>query len=167
MWTQLYWVGGPWAGKLALASRPRGGDWLDDEMAGWRGSGLDTVLSLLTSEEERTLDLTDEAKQVKAQGMEFLSLPIPDREVPSSQARVAATLDQLNVHLSSGKNVVIHCRQGIGRSGLVAACLLVTSGLDPVSAVQKVSDARGVPVPETQDQRRWIDHYAAVLAGAK
>ncbi len=31
--TTLYWVRGPWPGKLALAARPRGGEWLDDEIA--------------------------------------------------------------------------------------------------------------------------------------
>ena len=53
MWTELYWVDGPWLGKLALAARPRGGDWLEDEMANWRRAGIDTVLSLLTPEEEQ------------------------------------------------------------------------------------------------------------------
>jgi hypothetical protein len=53
MWTEFYWVDGPWPGKLALASRPRGGDWLEDEMAGWRRTGIDTMLSLLTPEEEQ------------------------------------------------------------------------------------------------------------------
>ena len=31
------------AGKLALAARPRGDDWLEDEIAGWRREGVDTV----------------------------------------------------------------------------------------------------------------------------
>ena len=33
MWTSLYWIDGPWKGKLALSGRPRGGDWLKDETA--------------------------------------------------------------------------------------------------------------------------------------
>lgn len=167
MATQLHWVDGPWRGRLALASRPRGGDWLEDEIAGWQLSGIGTVLSLLTPEEEKDLNLRDEAKQVKAQGMEFLSLPIPDRQVPGSESEVTAALDQLDTRLSLGKNVVVHCRQGIGRTGLVAACLLVSKGLNPDTAVESVSTARGMAVPETTEQRNWIDHYAAVLAGAK
>jgi len=55
MGTELYWVGGPWPGKLALASRPRGGDWVEDEMADWRRAGIDTVLSLLTPRRSRNL----------------------------------------------------------------------------------------------------------------
>jgi len=167
MWTELYWVGGPWPGKMALASRPRGGDWLEDEMAAWRRAGIDTVLSLLTPEEEQDLDLKGEAREAKARGMKFASLPIPDRQVPTSESEVSATLDRLDADLAAGKNIVVHCRQGIGRTGLVAACLLITKGLSPEAAVKTLSAARGNPVPETAEQRRWIDHYAAVLASTK
>jgi len=167
MGTELHWVDGPWPGKLALASRPRGGDWLEDEMLAWRQAGIDTVLSLLTPEEEKDLDLKREAQEAKARGMKFVSLPIPDRQVPTSESEVSAALDRFDADLSAGRNVVIHCRQGIGRTGLVAACLLITKGLSPEVAVKSLSAARGNPVPETGEQRRWIDHYAAVLAGTK
>ena len=136
-------------------------------MAGWRRAGIDTVLSLLTPEEERELDVRNEAGQVKARGMKFISLPIPDRQVPASETEVAAVLEKLDSDLSSGENVVVHCRQGIGRTGLIAACLLVTKGLTPESAVKQVSAARGTTVPETAEQHNWINHYAAVLAGTK
>ncbi len=129
MSTRLYWADGPWSGKLALAARPRGGDWLEDEITAWRKAGIDTVLSLLTPEEEQELDLKNEAREVKQQRMSFLSLPIPDRDVPRVESQVRAAVEKIDADLSSGKNVVIHCRQGIGRSGLVAACLLITKGL--------------------------------------
>ncbi len=167
MWTKIHWVQGPWLGKLALSSRPRGGDWLPDEMASWRGAGIDTVVSLLTPEEEKDLDLRREASEAKAHGMKFASLPIPDRQVPNSESEVTAALENLDADLSSGKNVVVHCRQGIGRTGLVAACLLIAKGLSPGAAVETVTAARGMQVPETDEQRRWLDHYASVLAGTK
>lgn len=167
MWTELHWVEGPWPGKLALASRPRGGDWLEDEMTAWRRAGVDTVLSLLTPEEAQDLDLKGEAREARAKGMKFASLPIPDREVPNSESEVTAILDRLDADLSAGKKVVVHCRQGIGRTGLVAACLLVSKGRTPEAAIKTLSTARGSSVPETARQRRWIDHYAAVLASTK
>ena len=150
-----------------MASRPRGGDWLKDEMATWRQAGIDTVLSLLTPEEEQELDLKLEAQEAQAGGMKFDSLPILDRQVPNSESEVSAALDRVETDLSAGRNVVVHCRQGIGRTGLVAACLLVMKGRTPEAAVKDLSTARGILVPETADQRRWIDHYAAVLAGSK
>jgi len=167
MATELHWVDGPWSGKLALAARPRGGDWLEDEVANWRRAAVGTVLSLLTWDEEQSLELNHEAEALRTQGMDFLSLPIPDRQVPGSETEVAAILEKINAKLSSGGNVVIHCRQGVGRSGLVAACLLITRGFDSRAAVEKVGAARGVPVPETREQRQWIDHYAATLASPR
>ena len=56
-----------------------------------------------------------------------------------------------------GKNVAVHCRQGIGRSGLIAAGLLTTSGIPPDEAIQIVSTARRLAVPETMDQRLWVE----------
>jgi protein-tyrosine phosphatase len=167
MSTTLYWAKGPWPGKLALAARPRGDDWLEDEIASWRREGIDTVFSLLTSEEENDLGLSNEAREVKAQGMQFVSFPITDREVPESDAKVVAALERMDADLSAGRNVVVHCRQGVGRTGLMAAGLLVMKGQPPEAAVKSLSAARGASIPETAAQRRWIDHYATVLASTK
>jgi len=167
MSTKLYWVDGPWPGKLALAARPRGDDWLEDEIAGWQREGVDTVFSLLTSQEEEDLGLSNEARHIKARGMQFVSFPILDREVPGSDTKAAAVLEKLDADLLSGRNVVVHCRQGIGRTGLMAAGLLVMKGLTPEAAVKSLGAARGIPIPETAAQRRWIDHYATILAGTK
>jgi len=164
--TEIFWVDGPWPGKLALSARPRGGEWLEDEIDAWRRAGLDTVFSLLTPEEETELDIADERSQARSRGMEFQSLPIRDRQVPDSDRDLAKALEKLDRELASGRNVVLHCRQGVGRAGLVAACLFLTKGLDPQAAVQRLSAARGVPIPETREQRQWIDRYSATLASA-
>ncbi|HEX3820881.1 MAG TPA: hypothetical protein VHW45_11130 [Candidatus Sulfotelmatobacter sp.] len=110
----LYWIAGSWPGRLAVAARPRGGDWLPAEIAYWKQSGVKAVLSLLTGEEERDLDLRDEAKDVRSLGLEFFSLAVPDRQVPPSETQMARTLDKLTPLLSSGKNVLVHCHQGGG-----------------------------------------------------
>jgi protein-tyrosine phosphatase len=121
----------------------------------------------LTPEEQQELDLVNESAQAQAQGIAFFSFPIPDRQVPDSEDRLSRILEQVDKELSSGKNVLVHCRQGIGRVGLVAACLLLTKGLNAETVLNRLSAARGVPVPETPEQRRWIDHYATTLATAK
>ena len=92
----LYWLDGPWAGKMALAARPRGGDWLGDEMVrNWKQLGIDWVLSLLTPEEEREMDLGYEASEAQGQGLEFTSFPIPDRQVPKSEAKLVRELGKV------------------------------------------------------------------------
>src|ERR1700739_3849405 len=118
--SELYWVDGPWPGKLALATCPRGGKWLRDELAKWRREGVDTVLSLLTFKDQPFLDLTYEALEAQANGMEFWSFPIPDHDVPHSDVQLAKVLEQLDKELASGTNLAVHCFAGIGRSGLVA-----------------------------------------------
>ena len=164
MSTRLYWLDERWPGKLAISARPRGGDWLQDEIADWKRSGIDVVLSLLERAEEKEMNLENEAEMAQAQGIEFSSLPIPDRQPPNSEAHVTSTLDRMTKALKAGKNVLVHCRQGIGRSGLIATCLLLRKGMSPGAAREKVTAARGVEVPETKEQREWIDHYAPALA---
>jgi protein-tyrosine phosphatase len=164
MATQLFWIDGPWPGRIALSARPRGGDWLEDEIAAWQRNGIGTVFSLLTSEEENELGISSEASETRAHGMHYLSFPIPDREVPESEDDFSQSIEQVDRELSAGRNVLVHCRQGIGRTGLVAACLLLKHGVDPETAVQRLRAARGVSMPETAEQRRWIDRYAESFA---
>lgn len=160
MRTELYWVEGSWPGRLAIMPRPRGGDWLEDEVRAWRQAGVDVVLSLLTRDEIADLDLGCEEQFCGANDIQFLSFPIPDRGVPSVNEAVAELLTKLAERLTSGKNVAIHCRQGIGRAALMAASALVRLGLDPAAAVLRVRAARGCTVPETLEQRRWIADFA-------
>jgi protein-tyrosine phosphatase len=160
MGMELHWINGPWRGKVALSARPRGGDWLKDEIAHWKRAGINSVLSLLTPEEVRDLDLREEAAEIKSLGLEYSSFPIPDRQVPQSEAKLGEELERVNKTLWAGRNVLVHCRQGVGRTGLVAACLLIKNGMSPGSAVDVVSAARGVAIPETTEQRDWIERYA-------
>jgi len=161
--TKLYWLDDAWPGRIALSARPRGGDWLAGEVNDWKRNGIGAVVSLLEPEEERDLDLRGEAAEVRRQGMDFVSLPIPDRQVPKSEAGLADALEKVEHSLSNGANVLIHCRQGVGRTGLVGACLLVKKGMSPGAAVEKITAAREVAVPETEEQRESIDHYATAF----
>ena len=160
MATKLYWLDETWPGRVALSARPRGGDWLEDEIVGWKQAGISTVISLLEAHEEQELALQGEAAEIRHQNMGFVSFPIPDRHVPRSEAELADALEKVEQSLAGGKNVLIHCRQGVGRTGLIAACLLVKEGMSPGSAVERISAARGVVVPETDEQREWIDHFS-------
>jgi protein-tyrosine phosphatase len=154
----LFWIPGPWRGSLAVVARPRGGDWLEDEARAWKGAGLDVVVSLLENEEAADLDLTKEREVVESNRIGFISFPIPDRGVPGSQKDALLLLATLTNLLEKGQNVGIHCRQSVGRSGLIAAALLVRSGTETDRAVETVSAARGQTIPETAGQMEWIKH---------
>jgi protein-tyrosine phosphatase len=152
----LYWIPGPWRGSLAVANRPRGGDWLGDEAAGWRRAGVDVVVSLLERDEAAQLELAQEEEVAGLNGIDFVSFPIPDRGVPASLPPVRSLLKRIAEALEDGRNVAVHCRQGIGRSGMIAAAVLVSSGTETEKAIEAVSSARGVPVPETPAQLEWL-----------
>lgn len=152
----LFWIPGPWRGRMAVAARPRGGDWLEDEASGWRRAGIDVIVSLLEEDEAAQLGLSDEAKTADANGIRFISFPIPDRGVPASAPAAVSLIAAISNALEAGKNVAVHCRQGVGRSGLIAAGVLASSGLNPERAIEVVSSARGQTVPETPDQRLWV-----------
>lgn len=160
MRTELYWIEGPWQGKLAILPRPRGGDWLEDEVRGWRAAGVDVVVSLLTSDEVADLDLAQEGALCEAHGIDFRPFPIVDRSVPASRKATLDFVKKLAKLLAEGKSIGIHCRQGIGRSALIAASLLVLSGIVPEAAFLRVSEGRGCSVPETSEQRQWLMEFA-------
>lgn len=156
MTPDLFRVPGPWPGTLAITTRPRGGDWLADEAAGWRRAGVDVLVSLLEPDEAAEFGLGDEAEAAGRSGVEFISFPIRDMGVPKSTRAAVSLLREIAAALERGKNVAIHCRQGIGRSGLIAAALLVMSGFDPDASLRAVSAARGRAIPETDAQLEWI-----------
>lgn len=161
-----YQIEGPWRGKLAIVPRPRGGEWLEDEVLALQDEGFDVVVSLLTSDEMKDLDLNGEADLSRTHGLQFYAFPIPDLGVPDSLATAQKLLGTLDKALTAGKKVAIHCRQGIGRSGLVAASLLVLSGIDPETAFRRVSAARGLPVPETSEQQDWVVELSREFAAS-
>jgi len=167
MTPDLFWIPGPWRGRLAIATRPRGGDWLEDEAAALRRAGIDTVVSLLESDEAEQLGLSREQAAATKNGIHFRSFPIPDRGVPSSTQKALSLMADIANALDDGKNVAVHCRQGIGRSGLIAAGVLMTTGMNPTRAAQTVTSARGLAVPETPAQRQWLESLASALPVSK
>jgi len=156
MRTEVYWVLGPWPGRLGVVPRPRGGDWLADEVRSWRASKIDVVASLLAPDEIAELDLQAEEALARREGLEYYAFPIPDYSVPQSRTELLRFLGPLEEALESGKNVAVHCRAGIGRSSIVVASLLVSAGLDPEEAFRRIEKARGRPVPDTPEQREWV-----------
>jgi protein-tyrosine phosphatase len=159
----LYWIETPWRGRLAVAPRPRGGDWLEDEISGWKRAGIDAVASLLTPDEVEELHLAREASLSVSYDVRFYSLPIPDRDIPPSDAEAVGLARDLLDELTRGRDVLIHCRQGVGRSGMIAAAVLVAGGDSPDAAFSRISKARGVETPETEPQRLWLVRMASIL----
>lgn len=149
--------------RLAIVPRPRGGDWLDDEMLALKKAGVDVLVSLLPAEEAAQLGLSTEAEACQRAGISYRSFPIPDRETPSSTSSFVVFVDLLRSELHAGRSVAVHCRASIGRSSLLLAAVLCAEGFAPQDAFKRLSKARGLQVPDTVDQVRWIETFAASL----
>ena len=161
----LYRIDGPWRGGLAIIPRPRGGDWLASEVESWKAAGVEVVLSALTMDEVAELDLVGEAELCVATGLEHLAFPIEDRGVPESFRSTGEFVHQVLTKLHEGKTVAIHCRQGVGRSALLAACLLVSAGIDAEAAFERIQVSRGCIVPDTAEQREWVAKFGRLSPG--
>ena len=162
----VYWIEGPWPSRLAIVPRPRGGDWLEEEVRSWKEAELDGVVSLLTPDENTELELNQEELLCRARDIQFYTHPIPDRGVPASRKATTDLVQKLETVLEAGQSVAVHCRQGIGRSSLIAALLLVSAGIDPEAALAQISQARGCAVPDTLEQRNWIKSFAVAPVNA-
>src|ERR1041384_4437851 len=148
MFPIAYPIDGPWSGELAIISRPRGGEWLEDELRSLKEAEYALLLSLLTEEEAKELGIAREAELSAKCGLDFLSFPIPDLGVPDSPVATRNLLVRLLDQLHGGKRIAVPCRQGIGRSGLIAVSLLVMAGFSPSAAFPQGSAGQRVEGPE-------------------
>lgn len=146
--------------RLATMARPRGWDWLQDEVKTLRQEGIDVVVSALTPEESKELGLSDEAACCQQNDIDFISFPIEDRSVPESAVEFDGLLTEVERHLAQARAVAVHCRMGIGRGSVIAAALLLRNGFSATEAFELLERARGLPVPDTAEQRIWVEHFA-------
>lgn len=150
----LFTIEQPGPGRLSTMAKPRGGDWLAYEMTALRAAGVDILVCALTTAELNEVDLTDEPQAAKDAGLQFVSIPIIDRDVPDPAATLP-DMRRLARRLRTGDHIVTHCRFGIGRASLLAAGILVLNGIAPDQAWQQIERARGHTVPDTPKQREW------------
>jgi protein-tyrosine phosphatase len=135
---------------------PQGGGLLAGEVRALKADGVDRVVSLLTAHEAWRLGLAGESTTCEMAGIAFESFPIEDRDIPAQPEPTITFLKELIVQLQRGESIAIHCRVGVGRSGLVTAGLLVLTGIPAEEAIARVSEARRNPIPDTAAQRDWI-----------
>lgn len=147
--------------RLAIIPRPRGQDWLADDIAFLRRAGVDLVVSALTAVETEELGLLEESRYCRSNGLEFLSFPIEDRSVPVSLSEFHDLVDSVTEYLRKGKSVAVHCRAGIGRSSMIVASALIRSGFSVDSAFDAIEESRGCPVPDTPEQRQWVENFSS------
>jgi protein-tyrosine phosphatase len=160
MKAEIYWLPDQPAGRLGIMARPRGGEWLEDEITAWKRELVDLAVSLLSPAEVSELSLHNEASICRKHDIEFISFPMLDKSIPDTHAYASALISKIADALNEGNNVAIHCRMGIGRSALIVASVLITQGISVDDAFQQISAARGLSVPDTDEQVQWVRNFA-------
>lgn len=153
--TALFWINRFHGGNLAIMPAPRALERIEETVLRWKEDGIDTVVSLLERSEMPGLEKA-ETDLCAEFGLEFLSFPIRDKNVPPSLERFASLARDVAEKVERGRAVAIHCRAGIGRSTTLAACVLICLNVNAEVALDMIAEARGVEVPETEAQRQWI-----------
>ena len=166
-----YWVlpGRLLAGEYPLGREKPPGD-----------AGRARLQALLAAGISCFVDLTEEGECWPYEALlpptvSYLRRPIRDQRVPRRATQMRRIQDEIASALSAGRNLYLHCRAGIGRTGMVAGCFLVEQGRDGECALRELNElwtqqcARAElwpMVPQTPDQAEYIRHWTPRLPPA-
>ena len=119
-------------------------DRIDNDLQCISNWGAAVIVTLLEAREIATLGIAALPEKVLSKNILWLHLPMNNRGLPDEEFeekwRWAGS--RLLHFLQEGQRVLIHCKEGVGRSGIVAARLLIESGIDADSAIRAVRKAR-------------------------
>jgi ADP-ribosyl-[dinitrogen reductase] hydrolase len=125
------------------------------------GRGCLTLVSLAEDEEfEGFCGKSVFAERISQYGFAWRHLPIRDFQIPDAvfldawPAVSSALLEELRL----GRDVCLHCMGGIGRSGTIAALLLIDHGVGNEEAIVQVRQARKGAI-ETDEQEAFVRSY--------
>jgi ADP-ribosyl-[dinitrogen reductase] hydrolase len=115
------------------------------------------VITLIEDHEFVLLGVEDLPELVRLNAMAWLHLPVRDVDVPDQRFELGWKRAGLDIHqrLDAGERILIHCRGGLGRTGLVAGRILVERGVIPRDAILMVRAARPHAI-ETAAQERYV-----------
>ena len=94
--------------------------------------------------------------------MDVIRIPMLNGSCPQTIEELDPILHNVNMQLDAGKNILCHCRGGVGRAGLIACCFLLYKGYctDPEDAIRFLRVRRSPRAIETRKQEDFIRRYA-------
>lgn len=140
--------------------------------------GASAVVSLMADEELASLHVEELGNEVEARDMLWFQLPILDQAMPDEMFErrwVYAGL-RLRTLLREGKRILVHCRSGLGRTGLISARLLIELGMPAEQVMALVREARPGTLEATVQKQYlnslslplndvWLDRVLGCLLG--
>ena len=123
-----------------------------------------TVVSLVEdSEFDQLCDKKLFVQEIYKQNLKWIHMPITDLKVPNHEfkRKWLTTKTLLKNDLKKGNNVVLHCKGGIGRSGTIAALILIEHGEKNVKAIQHVRKKRQGAI-ENELQEQFVLNYKVI-----
>lgn len=146
---------------------------VDNELAGSPQPGLygeweEDISFLKRKNIEFVLTLTEEPliqEELKAEGFDFFHLSIRDMDAPMPRHAHEA-LNVLVEKIDAGKKALIHCKGGVGRTGMIGAAYLVKRGYSPEEAIQKVRSVHRAFI-QTRNQELFVSNFCTFLANQK
>jgi len=127
-----------------------------------QSAGASALISLMPSAELEANAASEIAAQSKALGLSWFHLPVADEQVPLAdfeanwQASEATLLGLLN----DGQQIAIHCKGGSGRTGLIAARLMIACGVPRPEAVALVQSIRPKAIQHPAHVQ-WLQQFDA------
>jgi len=134
--------------------------WLRDlrtDLAALEAWGAVALVTLVEDHEFAPLGVADFEQSAQDSSLAWYRLPITDMTVPGPAFEAAWLRHGADIvgHLARGERIVVHCAGGLGRTGLIAAKLLIAFGTAPDEAIKKVRQARPGAI-ETITQETYV-----------
>ncbi|MEL6191731.1 MAG: dual specificity protein phosphatase family protein [Bacteroidota bacterium] len=153
---KIYWLNHESVSGLGMTPRPKGYSDLEHEIQKLKSEGVTYLVSALTKQEINEFGLRETEVICREQGIIFFHFPILDMQIPDSKIEYLKLVKKLSSLIEENQKLVVHCRQGIGRSSLLAAGILMNKGLSLEKTLKLLKESRGRDVPETRPQLSFL-----------
>ena len=149
-------------GRIFLHSMPGRYEKWEEFLAAARKLNISHVLCLAPLDEVR-LKSPEYAIAISNGSIIFdlIECPVPDFDLPQNNDEFMAHMKNVADLIQEGKNLLIHCAGGHGRTGMAAACILQLLGFKPDEALQTISMAGSAP--DNLEQQKIVYEFAKLI----
>ena len=157
-WLDEQYTGSGRIGLTLLPGRRDYGRVLGEDLDSLKKQGVSDIVCLITEDEFGVYGVDGLLDAYQAADFKTRHLPILDQSV-CTPAEMSELVQWLTQETDNEANVLIHCVGGLGRSGLVAACYLMSKGFSADDAIVEVRRARSPRAIESAAQEAFIQSY--------